>query len=212
MDSTFQSQCSSGIIAQNSMEVDSTVPVLPYRSSTMPESLSMRLKHPSVLCANSWLKRSPSDQSDHIVARLRCSQSMEGTKKISRVASMAPDVRYADKNFPPPLPPKRVCSKSPILLISSLKHLDFQSDLTNELDEAGLSRIDEDDVCSALRKITKCLDQVQVERSPVLGHYSSLYRLDTCSKIQTQKSPSYLPRLRQISQKLRRSAYTNLAE
>ncbi|VDO16460.1 unnamed protein product [Rodentolepis nana] len=214
MDSNFQTQCLPGIIAQNSMEADSlcsTVPVLPYRSSTMPENLSMRLKHPSVLCTNSWLKRSPSDHSDHIVAKLRCSRSMEASKQRGRVASMAPDVRYVDKNFPPPLPPKRTCSKSPVLPISSLKHPDFQSDLTNELEEAGLSRIDEDDVCSALQKITKCLDQIQVERSPVLGHYSLLYRLDTCPKIQTSKSPSYLPRLRQFSQKPQRCAYTNLA-
>ncbi|VDL16288.1 unnamed protein product [Hymenolepis diminuta] len=214
MDIDFQTQCSTEIICQNTIEADSScsaVPVLPYRSSTMPENLSMRLKHPNILCTNSWLKRSPSDHSDHIASRLRCSRSMEVSKHRNRPASMAPEVKHFDKNFPPPLPPKRTCSKSPILLIPTLKQPDFRSDLTEELKETGLQRIDEDDVCSALQKITKRLDQIQVERSPVLGHYSLLYRLDACPQMQTPKSPFYLPRLRQLSHRPQRCAYTNLA-
>ncbi|KAM3176839.1 hypothetical protein ACTXT7_005718 [Hymenolepis weldensis] len=214
MDIDFQTQRSTGIIYQNTIEADSSYPsdsVLPYRSSTMPENLSMRLKHPNVLCTNSWLKRSPSDHSDHTTSRLRCSRSMEVSKHRSRPASMAPEVKHVDKNFLPPLPPKRTCSKSPILVIPTLKQPDFRSDLTEELKETGLQRIDEDDVGSVLQKITKRLDQIQVERSPVLGNYSSLYRLDACPQMQTPKSPSYLPRLRQLSQRPQRCAYTNLA-
>lgn len=184
-------------------------PVLPYRSTTIPESLTMRLKHPQVLCTNSWLKRSPSDHSDHATSRLRCSRRLESEQRRGRPASMAPELKHVDRSLPPPLPPKRSSSRSPVLPFVELKQPDFSVDLEEEKDKEKHFP-DETDVCSALKKITNRLDQMQVECSPILGHYSLLYRLDTPIHTPPPRSPSYLPRLKSLSQRPQRCAYTNL--
>lgn len=176
----------------------------------MPENLSIRLKHPNVLCNNPWLKNSPSDNSNHMASRLYCSRRMEGDEFQNRPASMVPEACQPEKNNPPPLPPKRTCSKFQISPILTLKQPDFRLDLTEELEASELDRIEEDDISSALEKITKLLNQINSEQSTILGHYSPLYRLDICPETQNPKSPSYLPRLRQNSQRPQRCAYTNL--
>ncbi|EUB63183.1 hypothetical protein EGR_01987 [Echinococcus granulosus] len=107
-------------------------PVLPYRSSTMPENLSVRLKHPNVLCANSWLKRSPSDHSDHPTLSLRCSRYLDVEKRRSRPASLAPEVNHIDKSLPPPLPPKRISSQTSNLTILSLKQKEFGTETSED--------------------------------------------------------------------------------
>ncbi|CUT99361.1 conserved hypothetical protein [Echinococcus multilocularis] len=186
-------------------------PVLPYRSSTMPENLSVRLKHPNVLCANSWLKRSPSDHSEHPNLRLRCSRYLDVKKRRSRPASLAPEVKHIDKSLPPPLPPKRISSQTSNLTTLSLKQKEFCTE-TNE-DGKGKEEHSpqEVDIYSALQKITKRLDQLQVERSPILGHYSMLYRLDASIQMQPPQPPAFLPKLRPMSQRPNRCVYTNLA-
>ncbi|VDK33540.1 unnamed protein product [Taenia asiatica] len=213
MDMRFQTLQSVQIPFQRPMEEDTMAiaPVLPYRSSTMPEYLSLRLKHPNVLCANAWLKRSPSDHSDHTVLRLRCSRCLNVEKRRSRPASMAPEVKHLDRNLPPPLPPKRISSQSPGLPRLPLKKEEFHAEINeDEVDKEDHS-LQEADIYSALQKITKRLDQLQVERSPILGNYSMLYRLDASAEIQPPRSLAFLPKLRPLSQRPRRCAYTNLA-
>ncbi|KAM7539305.1 hypothetical protein Aperf_G00000049048 [Anoplocephala perfoliata] len=213
MDDQLQAKHPTELIPQSITEGDfssTPIPILPYRSSTMPENLSMRLKHPNVLCTNAWLKKSTGDYPHHMVSRLHCSRRMEDDEFRSRPASMAPDARLSNKNHPPPLPPKRTCSKSPISPILTLKQPDFRLDLSEELEATELDGNEDDDICSALQKITKRLNQFNTEQSSILGHYSPLYRLDTCPHTQSPKSPSYLPRVRQLSQRPQRCAYTNL--
>lgn len=213
MDMHFQALQSAQILPQRPAAegIMTMAPVLPYRSSTMPENLSMRLKHPNVLSNNVWLKRSPSDHSDHTALRLRCSRCLDVEKRRSRPASVAPEVKHVDRNLPPPLPPRRISPQLPGLPSLPLKHKEFYAEINEAEVEKDEHSLQEVDICSALQKIIKRLDQLQVERSPILGYYSMLYRLDASAEVQPPRSLAFLPKLRPLPQRPHRCAYTNLA-
>ncbi|VDD75103.1 unnamed protein product [Mesocestoides corti] len=188
-------------------DTDVSLLILPYRSSTMPDNLSMRLKGSMALPTNGWLKRSPSGPTPQN-SRLRCSRRIDHEKRKIRPGSMAPEVKFIDKCLPPPLPPKRTTSTSPVEPTKAEEVPAVLTPLGDETSEEA-SR-GEVDVHCALEKITQRLDQLQVERSPVLGHYSVLYRLDGVGEMRSARPPAQPPQLRPPPHRPHRYAYTNL--
>ncbi|VDL94435.1 unnamed protein product [Schistocephalus solidus] len=163
-------------------------------------------------------------------------------------------------SLPPPLPPKRTSSRpaeyhsltedsSPLRVVqraaaheldgramrdSRLRGSSSTTSNTpvNESDcSSDSSSSNDTDLSAALQKISLRLTQLQVEKSPVLGHYSALYRLDetawrnqnfsssssspaTTPQTWTKASPGtppYMPRLHTGNARPRRCAYMNLS-
>lgn len=208
-------------------------PVLPYRSSTVPQNLSARLKKSGTLPTDGWepshwLRRASSrgrlnqqlgkpapSHSDEFSFRKKSMEHPVESRPVSIAAqplAMAVEqqieVKLSNLTAPPPLPPKRTSS--------SIKH-DAQKKVTPKqliVEHDSDSSADELDVSVALRKISQRLSQLQMEKSPILGHFASLYRLENHSgghwSSATPKQPSYLPRLHPLIQRPKRCAYTNL--
>ncbi|BHF74667.1 hypothetical protein SprV_0501775300 [Sparganum proliferum] len=161
-------------------------------------------------------------------------------------------------SLPPPLPPKRTSSRpaeyhcltedtSPLRVLQrpAAHELDgcvvrdprqrgssstTSNTPVNESDcSSDSSSSNDTDLSAALQKISLRLNQLQVEKSPVLGHYSALYRLDetawrnqnssTAAAANPQSwtnasphgTPPYLPRLHTVNSRPRRCAYMNLS-